>query len=310
MASQKFRQLLVALTIGSGLPGAASAEAQPEPIDPPLRAETAPPTLSQRADLAEANAAIRAKDYARAESILAELARSFPEDPRLLLLRGEVLLALSRPDEALPWLERAAAIDPTGKRAHFQLAQALQARGDRAGALAAYAKEIELNDDLEVRNMARLNLVVLLQQGGDWAQAAAELERLLGGDPAGLAAYGDPARLYGDLASLYLEAAQFDKASGALERGLEHGFRSAEHFYGLGARLSGRGDLAGAIAALERALEIDPGLAEAERSLGAALDEAGREQEAARHLRRYLELKPAAPDAVKVRDRLREIEGR
>ena len=64
-----------------------------------------------------------------------------------------------------------------------------------------------------------------------------------------------------------------------------------------------------AIKALSQAVEIDPGLAEAERSLAGALDQLGDAEAALQHLRRYRELKPDAPDADKVNERIRALEG-
>ena len=56
---------------------------------------------AQRADLSEANALVAESDYAGAESLLAGLQQEYPDDPALLLLRGELLLALGKVLSAL-----------------------------------------------------------------------------------------------------------------------------------------------------------------------------------------------------------------
>jgi tetratricopeptide (TPR) repeat protein len=270
------------------------------PVDETL-AEEEPE--SPRADLTEAIERIRDGDFAAAEEGLAPLQEQFPDDPRLLFMRGEVLLALSRPADALPLLERVAELDGARPRVHFQLATARQLNGDRSGALTAFAKEIETNDDVQVRVMARLNRALLLEQGQDWSGAAAELEAVLELDPERL-------EVYGDMASFQLRAGELDKAASSLERGFANGFRSARHHHILGARYYENKAFDAAIRAFRQAIEIDPQLAEAERSLASALDQVGQEQEALTHLRRYIELEPDAPDAQRVSERIQAIENR
>jgi tetratricopeptide (TPR) repeat protein len=271
--------------------------------DDPTQAEADPAEeLPPGADLSEARELVRAGDFARAELVLAEQREEFPDDPRLLLLQGEVLLALSQPARALPLLQEAAELDGDRPRVHFQLATALQATGDREGALEAFAKEIDINEDTQVRVMARLNRMILLEQEGELAEAAAELEAVVELDSTQIQAYGEMARFY-------IQAGELDAAAGSLETGLEQGFASAEHFYSLGAQYLGKKTFDAAIRAFRQALEIDPELAPAERSLAYALDQTDREQEALEHFRRYLELRPDAPDAAQVSQRIEAIQG-
>jgi tetratricopeptide (TPR) repeat protein len=297
--------IVIALT---GSPAAMAQEAPPEEPSPPSGSETAeapadtPPveTGPPRADLSEANELVRGGDYVRAEIVLTELGEEFPDDPRLLLLHGEVLLVLSQPARALPKLQRAADLDGDRPRVHFQLATALQATGDQEGALVEFAKEVESNEDTRVRVMARLNRMMILEKEADWAGAATELEAVLELDPAQIQAYGD-------MATFYIQAGRLDDAAQALERGLGHGFGSAQHCYILGARYYEKQAFDQAIDAFRQALGIDPQMAQAERSLAGALDQAGREQEALEHFERYLELEPEAPDAERVSKRIESI---
>ncbi len=276
------------LWVGCLLLGA-SAAAQTDPTGSGVADATPPP----RADLGEANDLVRQQKYAQAETLLSELQGEFADDPALLLMRGELLLALGRTDEALAPLERAAEIDPDRPRAHFQLATALSATGDLPAALAAFAREIEHNDDAEVTALVHLNRAMLFQKQRQWIEAAQELESLLAAEP-------ERSEAYGDLTTLYLQADRVDEAAATLERGREAGFLSSRHYYSLGARMYKEGRYEHAVEALGSALEIDPRLARAERSLGAALQKLERQQEAIEHLERYLELSPDAGDAESI----------
>ena len=288
----------------------ASHAADQKKIDPlgappsrPVEGETADPEEQAPAgvDMSQANELVRAGKFPEAEELLASLSAEAPDDPRVLLLHGEVLLVLGRHADALPLLRKSAELETDRPRVHFQLAAALQATGDRKGALEALARELEINENTQVQVMVRLNRSVLLEQERDWKGSAAELEAMLALEPGRVQAYGD-------VASLYLRAGDLDAAAASLSTGLEQGFRSAEHQYILGARYAEKKAYEPAIEALLLALEIDPGLARAERSLASALDQVGRDAEALVHLKRYLELKPDAPDSQRVHERIREIE--
>lgn len=273
----------------AGEPGPASGELAPAPEERPS------------ADLSEAVEQIRAGAYDEAEALLAGLQSEFPDDSALLLMRGEVLLALGRPQDALEVLEHGAEVDPRRPRMNFQLGTALASSGQREAALEAFGREIESNQDQEVQVLSRLNRSLLLQKERRWRPAAEELEAALKIQP-------ERKNIYGDLASLYIQAGDAAAAVDALERGAAAGFRSAEHYYSLGARLYKSEMFEQAVVMLGEALRVNPDLAEAERSLAAALERLGREDEANEHLRRYLELRPNAPDASVVSEKLRAAE--
>ncbi len=261
-----------------------------------------------RANLGEANEFVRSQDWAGADGVLVTLQEEYPDDPALLLMRGEVLLALRKPADAASLLKRSAELDPERKRTHFQLGSALAASGNRSGALTAFAKEIELQtaaeeSEAQILVLSRLNRSMLLVQQNRWDDAAAEMEAVLILEPERVAAYGD-------LASVYLEAGNLDKAAKTLQRGSDKGFKSANHYYNLGARYYRKATYPSAIEALTRALELDPLLASAERSLAASLDKLGRDAESMQHLRRYLELRPEAPDKQEVQELLEAGKGR
>jgi tetratricopeptide (TPR) repeat protein len=256
---------------------------------------------SPRADLTEANTLVTESKYSEAESLLAGLQEEFPDDPALLLLRGELLLALGRADQAQAALEHGATVDPDRPRMHFQLGTALASTGQRKPALEAFARELEINQDEAVRTLAHLNRSLLFEQERKWAEAVQELEAVLEIQPS-------RAEVYGDLATLYLQAGQTTEAMLAMERGAGAGFASSRHYYSLGARLYRDERYEDAASMLTKAVELEPDLAQAERSLAAALEKMGRDDEARQHLRRYLELNPAAPDADVVSEKLESAE--
>jgi len=286
--SALFLILLLSLpAAGQGEPG------DTEPTEP----------LPEPADLSVPNDLVREQKYEEAERALAALQQDHPDDPRLLLMRGEVLLAIGRAEQALELLQQTAAVDPERPRLHFQLGTARAATGDRAGALQAFARELELNDDVQVKGMVHLNRSLLFQQDGKWDDAVSELERVLELEP-------ERVQIFGDLASLQLQAGKADAAAETLERARAAGFESSPHQYSLGARLYRDGRYEPAVEAFRKALEIEPTMASAERSLAAALEKLGRDDEAIQHLRRYLELVPDAWDADTVRKQLEANEGR
>jgi len=255
-----------------------------------------------RADLTEVNELVLEGAYAEAEAMLAAMQEEFPDDARVLMMRGEVLLALGRMDDALPVLRRCVEIDPERPRLNFQLATALQAVGDRPGAVEAFGREIELNDDPKIKVMAHLNRYVLREQEKDWSGAVDELEAVLVLDPTRV-------EVYGEIASIHLKAGRLDDASARLKAGMDAGFRSARHMYSLGARYLKEKAYAPAAEAFGTALEIDPSFADAERNFAVALDQLGRGDEAVQHFRRYLELRPDAPDSQQIAEWIREAGG-
>jgi tetratricopeptide (TPR) repeat protein len=278
----------------------AGAPTDAQKVDPltGVVVEQAPPPEPVGPDLSEANEKVRAGDFKAAEAILSGLQGEFPDDERVLALRGELLVALARVDEAVPVLRKVAEIAPERPRVQFQLGTALASSGDKPGAIEAFGKELERSEEPQVRLLAHLNRSMLYQQGRQWTEAAAELESALELDPSRVEAWGD-------LSTLYLEAANPEAALQALQDGAEAGFRSGRHYYSVGARLFKAERFDAARVAFTETVAIEPDHARAERSLAATLEKLGDEDAALEHWARYLELAPGASDADQVSRKLK-----
>jgi len=291
---------MILMTLG----GAAVAQTTVDPLTgETIAAPTPPPTEKPAsADLSQANELVKAQDYAGAEAALATLQTEFPEDFRLLFMRGELLLALQKPAEALQVLEKATEIDGEKPRLHFQLGTAKQMNGDTDGALTAFQSEIEINDDPSIKVMSHLNRMVIYRNSRKWSNAAKEMTAVLEIQP-------NRTDDYGELAMLYLRAGNAGKAAKALDVGTEHGFSSAQHHYDVAAKYLESEDLDASITQFQRAVTLRPDMARAERELGRALNKAGRLEEALPHLERYLELKPEAGDRARVEGWIETLRG-
>ena len=277
---------------------ATTAQQVRDPLRPDAPAAQPAPEERQAADLSLAGEKVEVGDLTGAEAILAPMLEQYPDDPPLLLMLGEIRLALGQTDRALPVLLHAAEISPERPRVQFQLGSALSASGRTEEAMAAFGHELENNDNTEVQVMSLLNRSFLLQNLKRWEDAAAELVRVAELDTT-------KAQVYGDAASLYIQAGNPEEAEKVLTAGAPLGFRSAQHYYSLGAAFYKKKMYDRATEAYLRCLEIKPSYANAERGIGLAMEKAGLENEAAVHFRKYLELKPDARD----RDRILEAIG-
>ena len=97
-----------------------------------------------------------------------------PADPELLENTGQILVAMNRPADAIPFLEHAADADPMNTRARFNLAVSQARSGQLNEAAEAYTALARSNTaDVRVHH----NLGLALRQLGRQAEAAAAFER-------------------------------------------------------------------------------------------------------------------------------------
>lgn len=272
------------------LPLHTSAE---EATPPPAVAPAAP-----RADLAPARELVRSGKLDEADQLLVQLQQSHPDDPALLLLRGEILNSSGKPAEAIGPLRHAAELAPQKTRIHFNLGAALASTGDSTGALAAFGKEIEINTDPKVKALARINRSILFQKDKKLTEAAAEIEEALVLDP-------ERRDAYGDLIDLYVDSGHLDDAARAADRALEAGSCSARSCYRVGVAFFNQKAAEKAVKYFQKSIELQPDLAQGELALARALDQMEKRAEAEPHYKRYLELRPDAPEANDINKRLK-----
>jgi tetratricopeptide (TPR) repeat protein len=189
-------------------PGAAPASAQ-------RRLQGLAPEVARLLD--RAGWLLQRRDAAGAESLLASARALAPEQPEVLRLSAVAAIQLRRVDEAVEWLVRALAACPDDPLLLNNLGSAMSARGDTAGAIAAFRRASELAPALAA---AWYNLGKTLKLRGDSAGAHDALERALAIEPFHVAArvvYGDNLKALGridDAAAAY-RAALGENASAA-----------------------------------------------------------------------------------------------
>ena len=135
------------------------------------------------------------------------------------------------------------------------------------------------------------------------AEDLAAYTKLLKGDP------DNPLR-HDAVASLYLDAGQFDQAIAEFRQSLRLNPASAPTHYNLGFALSARGRRDEATTAFEDALKIDPDYAQAHNNLGALLQISGHADEAIEHYRRAAALRPDNVESHTNLAQLLAIQGR
>jgi tetratricopeptide (TPR) repeat protein len=244
--------------------------------------------------------------------------------PVAAVLLSAVLLALvvrtrtRNADYADPvrlWAGNVAA-RPDRYRARYNLALALDQRGDEEAAMAEYRQVLSLHPG---HGFAHSNLGILLVEAGELDAARQHLERAvqleaalpsthnnlgglyekLGDDERAEAAYRRALALDPDLvsarsnlATLLARTGRFEEARRHFERALAEDPERAESYFRLGMVLAQLGELGAAEARLREAVALDPELAKARFNLALLLLRRGDRSGAAAELRRCLALSP------------------
>ncbi|HEU0029409.1 MAG TPA: tetratricopeptide repeat protein [Kofleriaceae bacterium] len=162
----------------------------------------------------------------RNDAALAALARAredSPDDVRVLAPLADLFFAAGRLDEAAPIYDRLAQDAKAGRRmkdvARFRQRQGgiLEARGDRAGALAAYEEALRINPT-DVSTMTSLGRIYLATE--DWEKARRIYQSLVlqNIDAEAGVTKGE---VYWALGKIHLQLGQPPKAKTMFQRGLE-----------------------------------------------------------------------------------------
>jgi serine/threonine protein kinase/Tfp pilus assembly protein PilF len=232
-----------------------------------------------------------------------------------------------RAEEAGPYLTAALALRPDNPRLHFNLARALQSKGDLEGAIRRYRAAIRIDHDFAA---AHTNLGQALKDKGELDEAIAEYRQALqtrGSFPEAfiahlslgtalkakgqldeaIAEYQEALRLLPDYPEAHSNLGNALQEKGQLDEAVAE-FRAALHtkqdfpeaylaHYNLGNTLKAKGQTNEAIAEYLEALRLKPDYPEAHTNLGVALTAKGRLDEAIAEYHQALQTRGSFPDA-------------
>ncbi|HEY2250372.1 MAG TPA: CmcI family methyltransferase, partial [Planctomycetaceae bacterium] len=192
-----------------------------------------------------------------------------------------------RPDAAVAFHRRQAALHPGDMTAHFSLGNACFDREDIDEAIASYRRALALQPDCAAIHN-NLGNALLLQ--GKVPDAIDSCRRAIELQP-------DFAEAHNNLGNALKEQGQLDEAVACYRRALDLQPNLAEAHNNLGAALFSQGQPGKAIECYERALKLRPDFAEAHNNLGNAWQSLAKLNNAVACHRRALELKPDYADA-------------
>ena len=305
-------------------PQAAQAPAPPaaarplEVIDGAAEAPLTAAPVAAAAARPEVEAALRARDYDKAEALLVKEAEAQPSSEVLRLL-GTVFLHDGRPLNAAIALKKAEAIAPLDEPSRFTLAMAYVAMGKRAWARPELEK---LATQAPAKALYPYWLARLDYDDNQYATAVTKLEKAIALEPAF-------ARAYDNLGLCYEALGRFDEAARAWEQAIrlnadekpcspwptlnlglmltrldkpdeaERRFREsracdagfAPAHYQLGVVLEKKGKTGESRNELEEAARLDPSSAETQYALARLYRRTGETDKADAALRRFEELK-------------------
>jgi serine/threonine-protein kinase len=242
--------------------------------------------LSERFNPSRLNRAVTADALPALEEAIGFLRAALAVRPRsavVYLHIGNALQARGDGPGAVAAFRAALDIDPRYAKAHTNLGSALRRQGDLAGAVAACRTAVEIEPRLAP---AHTNLGAALWASGDVTGAIACYRAALVLDP-------NDTKAHANLGAALWATGDVHGAVAACRAALAIDPEDVPALTNLGVVLLTRGDAAGAAAAFGKAIEIDPKLAQPHNGLGQALVKQGRFAQASAALRRYLELLPA-----------------
>jgi len=271
--------------------------------------------------LEEATARHRAGDLVEARRLYAQFLEGAPNHTTALFRFGLLELQASRPESALPLLERAAAAAPAESRHHIGLGQVRQSLGQLSGAAAAYRRAIDIDPESSDVHFALGNV---LQSHGSYADAISAYERAVELQPDSFAALNNlgnclqrcgrfhaaaaaytraltlrpaEAGAMANLGTVLQEIGRAEEAITLLRAALDLQPTQVAHAVNLGIALCRRREFAEAQSILRRALDQDPQSSDAAFNLGNALHGLGRSEDAADMYGRALQQRPGFVDA-------------
>ncbi len=223
-----------------------------------------------RHQLAKAWQVFQDGDVDSAETGVRAVLRRAPRDPDALGFLGALLMQQGRMSEAVPPLQRAAALRPDDPAISYNLGSALAGLGRSQEAAQALRRSL---DEDPVQPEAWVNLGNVLQGLDDRQGAIDCYETALRQAPQLV----EPRNNMG--AALLYEG-RLDDAEAVLREAVRLSKGYAAAWNNLGSVLKSRGDLTGAADALRQALQLEPGMGEALANLLDIDPEAGSTEDA------------------------------
>ena len=249
-----------------------------------------PPAIRSRDDFAKAAARIRGTLPAPPAYVAAGfLGRVVSPMPYYRV--ADLLMREGQFEAAEPFARDALRAYPPAPGPHAILAQILDARSDREGALSEYQAELLVSP---ASRFARRQAGLLQFRAGRPEAALELIRKSLEDTPS-------DAALWAVLTKIHADAGRASEALHCAERAAALDPRSAEYAANLG-RLQGiTGNLDGAIATLAQAIRLAPKDAGLHGDLAAFLFKTGRREEARAEIDRGLALAPADPELLRIR---------
>lgn len=235
---------------------------------------------------------------------------------------GSRLLDMGRPSEALPILREAVNSSPDFASAYYELGNALNATGDKKGAITQYEAATRLRPDhAEAQNA----LGLILNDNGQLAEAIEHFEQAVRAEPGfaeahsnlglalsqagrrqeGLSHLRESIRLKPDdamtrnsFASTLLEDGEFPEAIEQCETALRLRPDYPEAHNNLAIALKAAGDDDGALKHLQEAARLQPDNFGMQMNLGSLLVGKGRARDAIEHYRQAATLAPDSVEAL------------
>ncbi len=243
----------------------------------------AEPPLSE--SLASAARLIDAGQFPVAVARLREIVSEYPSDVDALVLLGSALSHVSRRDEAIGVLIRAAELSPGEPWVHAAVGSAMARLGEMGAALHAHKRAVELDPVLAE---SHLSIALIFAGQGEPASAAPHMAEAIALETD----RSKRARLHFLNGKLQGELGALQAARGEFERSIALAPDRGEAHLGLGLVRLRLQQPDQARRSFERAVQISGTDSEAHYQLGLALQRAREYAGSARHLQRAHELRP------------------
>jgi tetratricopeptide (TPR) repeat protein len=243
------------------------------------------PVQSRESSAAELLGLFQARRFPEVEKRAQELIARKHDSGLVWKLLGAALYLQKK--DALPALERAAALLPDDAEAHTNLGNVRRANGHLEAAVQSHRRAVALQSDYaEAHN----NLGSALKDLGRSEEAIVSYRRALALKP-------DFALAHANLAVVLMALSRLDEARSSLRRAIVMKPDFAEAHAHLGEVLARQGEPAEALKSFERAVELSPGLGAVHARLGVLRRESGDLERAAMSLRHALECNPQDAEA-------------